>query len=37
MEAKAKISVRFLQRKVAEYEALGLEIERLKSEQGVTE
>ena len=33
IEAKAKISVRFLQRKVAEYEALGEEIEQLRKEQ----
>jgi EPS-associated MarR family transcriptional regulator len=33
IEAKAKISVHFLQRKVAEYEALGLEIEELRNEQ----
>ena len=33
IEAKAKISVRFLQRKMKEYEALGEEIERLKIEQ----
>jgi EPS-associated MarR family transcriptional regulator len=34
IEAKAKISVRFLQRKIAEYEALGREIEQLQKEQG---
>jgi EPS-associated MarR family transcriptional regulator len=34
IEAKAKISVRFLQRKIAEYEALGREIEQLQEEQG---
>jgi MarR family transcriptional regulator, temperature-dependent positive regulator of motility len=33
IEAKAKISVRFLQRKIEEYEALGAEIEQLKKEQ----
>ena len=33
IEAKAKISVRFLQRKVAEHEALGEEIEQLQKEQ----
>ena len=33
IEAKAKISVRFLQRKMEEYEALGEEIEQLKREQ----
>jgi EPS-associated MarR family transcriptional regulator len=33
IEAKAKISVRFLQRKMEEYEALGVEIEQLKREQ----
>ena len=33
IEAKAKISVRFLQRKLDEYEALGAEIEQLKREQ----
>jgi len=32
MEAKARISVRFLQRKIEEYEALKIEIEQLKSE-----
>ena len=32
MEAKAKISVRFLQRKIEEYEALKIEIEQLKTE-----
>jgi len=32
IEAKAKISVGFLQRKIEEYEALKLEIEQLKSE-----
>ena len=31
LEAKAKISVRFLARKVAEYEALRIEIEELKA------
>ena len=31
IEAKAKISVRFLARKIAEYEALRLEIEELKA------
>jgi MarR family transcriptional regulator, temperature-dependent positive regulator of motility len=34
MEAKARISVRFLQRKLEEYEALRAEIEELKSELG---
>ena len=34
IEAKAKISVQFLQRKMEEYEALGTEIEQLKREQG---
>jgi MarR family transcriptional regulator, temperature-dependent positive regulator of motility len=34
MEAKAKMSVRFLQRKLEEYEALRAEIEELKSELG---
>jgi EPS-associated MarR family transcriptional regulator len=34
IEAKAKISVRFLQRKLVEYEALGREIEQLQEEQG---
>ena len=33
IEAKAKISVRFLQRKIEEYEAPGVEIEQLKKEQ----
>ncbi len=32
IETKARISVRFLQRKMEEYEALRLEIEQLKSE-----
>ena len=32
IEAKARISVKFLQRKVKEYEALRIEIEQLKSE-----
>lgn len=32
IEAKAKMSVRFLARKMAEYETLGREIERLKNE-----
>ncbi len=32
IEAKAKISVRFLQRKIQEYEALKIEIEQLKTE-----
>ena len=32
IEAKARISVRFLQRKVEEYEALRIEIEQLKIE-----
>ena len=32
MEAKARISVRFLQRKLAEYEALRAEIEELQAE-----
>ena len=32
IEAKARISVRFLQRKVEEYEALKIEIEQLKTE-----
>lgn len=32
IEAKARISVRFLQRKVEEYEALKIEIDQLKSE-----
>ena len=32
IEAKAKISVRFLQRKIEEYEALKIEIEQLKTE-----
>ena len=32
MEAKARISVRFLQRKMEEYETLKLEIEQLKTE-----
>jgi MarR family transcriptional regulator, temperature-dependent positive regulator of motility len=34
MEAKAKISVRFLQRKLDEYDALRAEIEELQSELG---
>lgn len=34
METKAKISVRFLQRKIEEYEALKQEIEQLKTELG---
>jgi EPS-associated MarR family transcriptional regulator len=34
IEAKAKISMQFLQRKMEEYEALGAEIEQLKREQG---
>lgn len=34
IEAKAKISVLFLQRKMEEYEALEAEIEQLKREQG---
>ena len=34
IEAKAKISVRFLARKLAEYEALKVEIEQLKTELG---
>jgi EPS-associated MarR family transcriptional regulator len=33
IEAKAKISMQFLQRKMEEYEALGEEIEQLKREQ----
>ena len=33
IEAKAKISIQFLQRKMDEYEALGIEIEQLKREQ----
>ena len=32
IEAKARISVRFLQRKVEEYEALKIEIDQLKTE-----
>ena len=32
MEAKAKISVRFLTRKMDEYEALRVEIEKLKAD-----
>jgi len=32
IEAKARISVRFLQRKIDEYEALKVEIEQLKNE-----
>ncbi len=32
IEAKARISVKFLQRKIKEYEALKIEIEQLKSE-----
>jgi EPS-associated MarR family transcriptional regulator len=32
METKARISVKFLQRKVEEYEALRIEIEQLKTE-----
>jgi EPS-associated MarR family transcriptional regulator len=32
IEAKARISVRFLQRKMEEYEALRIEIEQLKTE-----
>ena len=32
IEAKVKISVRFLERKIAEYEALRVEIEGLKGE-----
>lgn len=32
METKARVSVRFLQRKMEEYEALKLEIEQLKAE-----
>ena len=32
IEAKAKISVRFLQRKIEEYESLSQEIEQLKTE-----
>ena len=35
VEAKAKISVRFLALKVAEYEALRLEIDELKAELGL--
>jgi MarR family transcriptional regulator, temperature-dependent positive regulator of motility len=35
MEAKARISVRFLQRKLREYEALRDEIEQLQKELGV--
>ena len=34
IEAKAKISVRFLSRKMEEYEALRVEIEELKAELG---
>ena len=34
VDAKAKISVRFLARKVAEYETLRLEIDELKAELG---
>ena len=34
IETKARISVRFLQRKVEEYEALRIEIEQLKIELG---
>jgi EPS-associated MarR family transcriptional regulator len=34
IEAKAKISVRFLTRKMEEYEALRVEIEQLKAELG---
>ena len=34
VEAKAKISVRFLARKVEEYEALRVEIDELKAELG---
>ena len=37
IEAKARISVRFLQRKVEEYEALKIEIEQLKSELNAQE
>lgn len=35
IEAKAKISVRFLQRKIEEYESLSQEIEQLKTELNV--
>lgn len=34
IEAKTKISVRFLQRKMDEYEALGREIKQMQEEQG---
>ena len=37
IEAKARISVRFLQRKMEEYEALRQEIEQLKSELETSE
>ena len=37
IETKARISVRFLQRKVEEYEALRIEIEQLKSELNANE
>ena len=37
IEAKAKISMEFLQRKMEEYEVLGVEIEQLKKEQGERE
>ncbi len=37
LEAKAKISVNFLQRKMEEYEALKAEIEQLKSELDLQE
>ena len=37
IEAKAKISIQFLQRKMEEYEVLGEEIEQLKKEQGERE
>jgi EPS-associated MarR family transcriptional regulator len=37
IEAKAKISVQFLRRKINEYEALRLEIEQLKTELKISE
>jgi len=37
IEAKARISVKFLQRKIKEYEALRVEIEQLKTELNVHE
>lgn len=37
IEAKTKISVRFLQRKIEEYESLSQEIEQLKTELNINE